>query len=139
MLFHQWKAWTTSLASSISPQSDLDERIDYIVEDMEEVLELLRSKEDWKSCRQQLRSIVKNAIAVDKMFCGQEAWYVLAYPHEGRDGLALDQSRMKVVSGSESSQRVSFVVRPMLCCAGSPPGMRYNKYQILDKCHVCLH
>ncbi|KAK4227136.1 hypothetical protein QBC38DRAFT_364914 [Podospora fimiseda] len=113
--FHQWKAMTTSLMNTIghSVNDNRDIMFD-VTEDIEDLLEPFASKIRDPQVAQLLRNIVADAIALDEVFCGQQAWYQIIYPEKRHDCSFDDQIMVRTEEGS-SRQAVRFVIRPGLC------------------------
>jgi hypothetical protein len=115
-MFHQWKALTTSLLSTMSPHiTGREETAMDIVDELEDLLETFQSRLPKLAFRQVLQSIVYNAIALDETFCGQQNWYRLHYPsyQEKRYDYYMDES-MATAAGSSLGRMVRFVIRPAL-------------------------
>jgi len=130
--FHQWKAMTANLLSTLGPHNGRDGKTAEIVEELEELLEPLRSKMVSGSVRQGLQSLTRNAVALDESFCGQHEWYSLKYPKKRFD-FYYNRDEAEVVEGNMASQLAAFVIRPCLCRAGGGRGKNYDKISVLDR------
>jgi hypothetical protein len=130
-VFHQWKAMTTSLLSTLGPHNGRDDKTTEIVEELEDLLEPFRSKLPRDSVHQSLQNLVRNAVTLDESFCGQQEWYILKYP-ESRFGIHFDRNKMNAREGSTALRQVAFVIRPCLCRAGGR-GESYHDLIILDR------
>jgi hypothetical protein len=138
-VFHQWKAMTTSLLSTLGPHNGREDKTAEMVEELEELLDPWRSKSHWNAIRQSLQSLVRHAVTLDESFCGQHEWYFLWYP-EPRFDCAINLNQMQVEEGSatSASKTVAFVIRPHLCRIS---GWRKNHHESirLDQCAVWAH
>lgn len=110
-VFHQWKATTASLLSTLGPHNGRDDKITEIVEELEDLVEPFRSKLSRDPVHQTLQNLTLNAVALDESFCGQYEWYYLEYPKLNGDA--------------------AFVIRPSLCRAGGR-GKNYGQISHLD-------
>ncbi|KAH6980886.1 hypothetical protein BKA56DRAFT_673350 [Ilyonectria sp. MPI-CAGE-AT-0026] len=131
-LFHRWKALTTDLVSGISLKQDREDRIADVTDELESMMERFRSKLSFASFRRELQSVVRQAIELDELFCGQEAWYRLAVPAVGRYDIEVDRNTMSIAGGGANTRNVRFLIRPCLCRAGGGRGEPYEKAFLLD-------
>ncbi|KAH7146869.1 hypothetical protein B0J13DRAFT_500752 [Dactylonectria estremocensis] len=138
-LFHQWKALTASVVSGVCSQQDRNEKIADVADELEDMLEPFRSKLSLTSFQRELQNIVRNAVALDESFCGQQAWYRLVWPPGGRHDVDLHQGSMKIIGGGAKTRLVRFVVQPCLCRAGGGRGESYNNFILLDEYHVWMY
>ncbi|KAK2600084.1 hypothetical protein QQS21_005170 [Conoideocrella luteorostrata] len=135
-LFHEWKALTTSLISLVHPQQDRECNIMNIVRNLEDMLKSFQSTIAMPPSSPMLQNIVRKAVALDELFCGQQAWYRLLWPLAEQRGVELDLNTMKAVGGGEGKKGgalVMFTVQPCLCRGG------HDSLVILDKHRVWMY
>ncbi|KAK4159269.1 hypothetical protein QBC43DRAFT_222375 [Cladorrhinum sp. PSN259] len=122
--FHHWKSVTTGLLASLSTTNStkINESRQQVLYDVTEALEDLFEPFGGRIGAGELRElqdIVKEAVALDEVFSGQQSWYQVHYPQDKRHDLHIDINTMEPATGSSSSSRtVRFVIRPGLWRAG---------------------
>ena len=138
--FHRWKATAAGLVAVLGPVVEPEPCVLDVVEELEELLEPFRPRLPWTLFRQSLDDIVVKAVALDKVLCGQLAWYWLCYPEKGFN-VPFDRKEMTVVSNSPTSStlHVRFTVRPSLVRAGGSRGETYSEFFILDHAGVWMY
>lgn len=132
LLFHRWKALTTDLVSGISLKQDREDRIADVTDELEGIMDRFRSKLSFASFRRELQSVVRQAIDLDELFCGQEAWYRIGVPPVGRHDIEVDRNSMSIAGGGVNTRIVRFLIRPCLRRAGGGRGETYEKAFLLD-------
>ena len=113
-----------------------DEPTWMVVQDLVELLEALHGPQVTRpSFRQALKSLVKKAVALDEVFCGQLGCYSVLYS-EQLDGARLDEWTMKVPEESSTLHPVAFMIQPCLIRAGGIGGAKYDQDVLLDRAVV---
>lgn len=107
------------------------------VDELDKLLRPLGSKAtNFESVNWGLNAIVRKAVDLDQILCGQLAWYNPMYPSKRYD-FPLDRSKVNVMDDFPLFRVVAFVVRPYLCQFSGELGELYNAAQILEQCFVC--
>ncbi|KAM7210431.1 hypothetical protein V8F06_014190 [Rhypophila decipiens] len=132
-MFHQWKSLTTSFISTMAKETSDGQSFHRVVERLEMLLQPLGERAFGPERRQRMiTTLVRNAIDLDRIFCGQQCWYLLKYPKENED-----QYETKVnVSSNETPVRSSDgnmerSIRPILYRAGNTRGEDYTLFEAL--------
>ncbi|KAH7127554.1 hypothetical protein EDB81DRAFT_809528 [Dactylonectria macrodidyma] len=138
-LYYQWRALTASIISTVQVPQDRDEEVDYVVEELEDLLAPCRSwMNSYGPFHRELQAVVNKAIELDLKFSGQQAHYAVGWPNQGRCNVNLDQDFMKLAAGSpKSSRNVKFMIQPCLFRSGGR-GESFGQYMLLDQCSVWM-
>lgn len=136
-IYHRWKSLTTDLIFLTDSRRDsLHNTGNKAVIELDCILGPIQDQKSSEEFGRSLQRIVDKAIDLDQLFCGQEAWYCIAWPNAGRHDFPIDEETMKIVGGGSDSKKVRFVVRPALCRVG---GTSYREKCVLDNFTVCMH
>lgn len=139
-IWHRWRTLTTNIMSLANPQlgSVTSPRTDEVVKALDHMLAPIYDQSSQAAFRRALQRIVHEAVRLDQLFWGQDAFYFLSWPHAGRHDFPLDEDTMKVVGGGEDSPKVKFVVQPALCQVGGDRDKEYRDWCALEKFPVCV-
>jgi hypothetical protein len=138
--YHQWKATTANVISAVNGEAGRDVQIDEVVDELESLFEEFKQRQLIRTSqlRQGFSKIVKLAVELDEIFCGQASWYFLAYPKQ-RHGAVFREESMRMMDNNYHMAKVKLVIRPGLRRLGGERGENWEApLKHLEPCEVLL-